>query len=252
VGWGGAECGGREDGVGWWARWWGLLGEGGHLLLRAHSACLRVCPPPCHPPSPTLQVVRDTQIDCALAELYHRGKNTERSVAAVQQAEALQSVFMRLNEMEDHLTLVQQVRGRGRGCCCCCREEGGGGGEGRPGRRGGAPADTGAPACLPTRVLRLQGAAKHVELRQDQHTLKNNDLNYIRQVWGKRVYSCCEGPACRAGHCSAAQWSGGGSAMGQRVVRTVFCCRRSHSTRLPPAPRLLSHLAPPAGPRLRW
>ena len=58
-------------------------------------------------------MVRDTQIDCALAELYHRGKNTERSVAAVQQAEALQSVFMRLNEMEDHLTLVQQVGGSG-------------------------------------------------------------------------------------------------------------------------------------------
>ena len=44
------------------------------------------------------------------------------------------------------------------------------------------------PACLPAcpaLVLCLQGAAKHVELRQDQHTLQNNDLNYIRQVWGR-------------------------------------------------------------------
>jgi hypothetical protein len=81
----------------------------------AHQLCLPACLPTtlAAPLAPTLQVVRDTQIDCALAELYHRGKNTERSVAAVQQAEALQSVFMRLNEMEDHLTLVQQVRGRG-------------------------------------------------------------------------------------------------------------------------------------------
>ena len=238
--------------MGWAGGWDSQGGEG--CWACPYSACLLDCPTTLAVPlPPPLQVVRDTQIDCALAELYHRGKNTERSLAAVQQAEALQSVFMRLNEMEDHLTLVQQVRGRGRGCCCCCREEGGGGGEGRPGRRGEHRLTRARlPACLPTRVLRLQGAAKHVELRQDQHTLKNNDLNYIRQVWGRGVYSCCEGPACRAGHCSAAQWSVGGSAMGQRVVRTVFCCRRSHSTRLPPAPRLLSHLAPPAGPRLRW
>lgn len=53
------------------------------------------------------EVVRDAQVDCALAELYHRGKATERAVEATRQAEALQAVFNRLNELEDGLTMVQ-------------------------------------------------------------------------------------------------------------------------------------------------
>lgn len=54
------------------------------------------------------EVSRDRQVDCALAELYHRGKATERAVASARQAEAMHSVFGRLSEMEDMLTLVQQ------------------------------------------------------------------------------------------------------------------------------------------------
>ena len=56
-----------------------------------------------------VQVVRDTQIDCALAELYHQGKATSQLVNNARQAEAMQAVFTRLNEMEDMLTLAQKV-----------------------------------------------------------------------------------------------------------------------------------------------
>eukprot|EP00887_Chlorella_sp_A99_P005362 scaffold1.g5362.t1 len=74
--------------------------------------------------------------DCALAELYQRGKATEAAVAQARQAEALNSVYTRLNEMEDMLTLVQQ------------------------------------------------GAAKHVELRQEQEKLRDIDMTYIRAKVG--------------------------------------------------------------------
>ncbi|PSC68859.1 hypothetical protein C2E20_7570 [Micractinium conductrix] len=53
------------------------------------------------------EVARDTQVDCALAELYSQGKATQLAVAGVAQQEALQAIFLRLNEMEDSLTLVQ-------------------------------------------------------------------------------------------------------------------------------------------------
>ena len=59
------------------------------------------------------EVVRDTQVDCALAELYHRGKATERAVDMTQQAETMNAVFNRLNELEDQLTLVQAGGGTG-------------------------------------------------------------------------------------------------------------------------------------------
>ncbi|EFN59366.1 hypothetical protein CHLNCDRAFT_49913 [Chlorella variabilis] len=78
------------------------------------------------------ETVRDVSVDCALAELYHRGRATEKSVAAVAQQEAMVAVFGRLNELEETLTTVQQ------------------------------------------------GAAKHVELREEQQKLKNTDLAYIR------------------------------------------------------------------------
>ena len=54
------------------------------------------------------EVVRDAQVDCALAELYHRGRATEKAVDAAKQAETMHAVFNRLNELEDTLTLVQQ------------------------------------------------------------------------------------------------------------------------------------------------
>lgn len=53
------------------------------------------------------EVVRDAQVDCALAELYHRGRATEKAVDEARQAEAMQAVFNRLNELEDTLTAVQ-------------------------------------------------------------------------------------------------------------------------------------------------
>lgn len=53
-------------------------------------------------------VVRDVQVDCALAELYHRGLSTQRQLAEARQGEAMNSVYTRLGEMEDMLSLVQQ------------------------------------------------------------------------------------------------------------------------------------------------
>ncbi|KAL4418996.1 hypothetical protein ABPG77_000861 [Micractinium sp. CCAP 211/92] len=78
------------------------------------------------------EVVRDTQVDCALAELYVASRQTQAAVAGVAQAEAMQSVMLRLNELEDSLTWVQV------------------------------------------------GAARQVELHQEQQKLKMNDVNYIR------------------------------------------------------------------------
>ena len=59
--------------------------------------------------APWLQVKRDTQIDCALAELYQQGKATAKLAASVRQSDTMQAVFSRLNEMEDMLTLAQHV-----------------------------------------------------------------------------------------------------------------------------------------------
>jgi hypothetical protein len=78
------------------------------------------------------EVIRDAQVDCALAELYQRGRQTEARVDAVKQTETMNAVFNRLNEMEEMLTLVQQ------------------------------------------------GAAKTVELRQEQQKLALTDANYIK------------------------------------------------------------------------
>ncbi|GAB4817847.1 hypothetical protein N2152v2_004893 [Parachlorella kessleri] len=53
------------------------------------------------------EVKRDTQIDCALAELYQQGKAIAKLAASVRQSDTMQAVFSRLNEMEDMLTLAQ-------------------------------------------------------------------------------------------------------------------------------------------------
>ncbi len=56
-------------------------------------------------------MVRDAQVDCALAELHHRGRVTENLVQATRNAEAMHAVYDRLNELEDSLTMVQQGTG---------------------------------------------------------------------------------------------------------------------------------------------
>lgn len=57
------------------------------------------------------EVVRDAQVDCALAELHHRGRALERSVEEARSAEAMHAVYDRLNELEDTLNMVQQGSG---------------------------------------------------------------------------------------------------------------------------------------------
>jgi hypothetical protein len=57
------------------------------------------------------EVVRDAQVDCALAELHHRGRVTEGLVRETRNAEAMHAVYDRLNELEDSLTMVQQGTG---------------------------------------------------------------------------------------------------------------------------------------------
>lgn len=53
------------------------------------------------------QTVRDAQVDCALAELYHRGVALDRRVASLAQKEAMHAVYARLGELEDQLGWVQ-------------------------------------------------------------------------------------------------------------------------------------------------
>ncbi|CAL8467683.1 g7221 [Coccomyxa elongata] len=53
------------------------------------------------------EVGRETEVDCALAELYVRGLATERLVKDQHQAEIFNSIYTRMNEMEDMLDLVQ-------------------------------------------------------------------------------------------------------------------------------------------------
>lgn len=63
-----------------------------------------------HTRAPTFrlpQTVRDAQVDCALAELYHRGVALERRVGALAQQEAMHAVYARLGELEDQLGWVQ-------------------------------------------------------------------------------------------------------------------------------------------------
>lgn len=74
------------------------------------SRCPHPYVPLTHAAARCAQVVRDVQVDCALAELYHRGLSTQRQLAEARQGEAMNSVYTRLGEMEDMLSLVQQVR----------------------------------------------------------------------------------------------------------------------------------------------
>lgn len=53
------------------------------------------------------EVVRDAQVDCALAELYQRGRATEKAVEDARQTEAMHAVFSRLDELEDALSEAQ-------------------------------------------------------------------------------------------------------------------------------------------------
>ncbi|KAL6770583.1 hypothetical protein ACKKBF_B31825 [Auxenochlorella protothecoides x Auxenochlorella symbiontica] len=54
------------------------------------------------------QVVREVHVDCGLAELFLQGRVLEERVTALRQTEAMHTVYSRLNEMEDMLTLVQE------------------------------------------------------------------------------------------------------------------------------------------------
>lgn len=54
------------------------------------------------------QVVREVHVDCGLAELFLQGRMLEERVTALRQTEAMHTVYSRLNEMEDMLTLVQE------------------------------------------------------------------------------------------------------------------------------------------------
>lgn len=56
------------------------------------------------------EVVKDTNMDCALAELYYQNVGTRKELAALKNAGTINAVFNRLNELEDMLTLAQQVR----------------------------------------------------------------------------------------------------------------------------------------------
>lgn len=54
------------------------------------------------------QVVREVHVDCGLAQLFLQGRALEERVAALRQTETMHTVYARLNEMEDMLTLVQE------------------------------------------------------------------------------------------------------------------------------------------------
>ena len=55
------------------------------------------------------QVVRDRQVDCALAELHFKSRATQEALAAVQQHEAMAVLYSRLDQLEDSMTSVQQA-----------------------------------------------------------------------------------------------------------------------------------------------
>lgn len=54
------------------------------------------------------EVARDAQVDCALAELYHKGKRTEKAVEDAKSIETMHAVFSRLAELEDSISMVKE------------------------------------------------------------------------------------------------------------------------------------------------
>jgi len=54
------------------------------------------------------EVSRDAQVDCALAELYHKGKKTEAALRDTQGLETMQAVFNTLAEMQDSIAMVKE------------------------------------------------------------------------------------------------------------------------------------------------
>lgn len=54
------------------------------------------------------QVVREVHVDCGLAQLFMQARSLDGRVAALQADEAMHTVYSRLNEMEDMLSLVQE------------------------------------------------------------------------------------------------------------------------------------------------
>ena len=163
-------------------------------------------------------------------------------MAAVAQQEAMVAVFGRLNELEETLTMVQQVGG-GLG------RPGGGGSKGawlcrRPRQGPGALLECSCAAPLitanrgaPARPLLMQGAAKHVELREEQQKLKNTDLAYIRWVDGQgRVAQHAAPVSLRGRPPAASAWAG-------RPRGTRSCPLPASCLTMPRRP------PPPAGPR---
>lgn len=53
------------------------------------------------------EVSRDAQVDCALAELYHKTKASERAIRDSQGYEAMQKVFMALSDMQESIDAVK-------------------------------------------------------------------------------------------------------------------------------------------------
>jgi len=53
------------------------------------------------------EVARDAQVDCALAELYHKGKVTEAAVDSAKSVETMHAVFSRLSELEDSINMAK-------------------------------------------------------------------------------------------------------------------------------------------------
>lgn len=54
------------------------------------------------------EVSRDAQVDCALAELYHKSKQTENSLKSTQGIETMQAVFTTLSELQDSISMVKE------------------------------------------------------------------------------------------------------------------------------------------------
>ena len=53
------------------------------------------------------EVSRDAQVDCALAELYHKSKASERAIQDSQGYEAMQKVFVALSDMQESIDAVK-------------------------------------------------------------------------------------------------------------------------------------------------
>ena len=54
------------------------------------------------------EVSRDAQVDCALAELYHKTKQTEAAMRSTQGVETMQAVFSTLHELQDSIAMVKE------------------------------------------------------------------------------------------------------------------------------------------------